>query len=46
MPKKALSGYATERVDTRALQAIYRLKANGNALFVGEQVDVYIEASR
>jgi hypothetical protein len=43
VPKKALSGYATERVDTRALQAIYRLKNSADALFVGAQVDVYIE---
>jgi multidrug efflux pump subunit AcrA (membrane-fusion protein) len=43
VPKKTLSGYATERVDTRALQAIYRLTNRDDALFVGAQVDVYIE---
>ena len=43
VPKRALSGHATERVDTRALQAIYRLTDSGSRLFVGEQVDVYIE---
>src|SRR5205814_4789170 len=43
VPKRALSGYATERVDTRALQAIYRIKENKSSLFVGEQVDVYID---
>jgi HlyD family secretion protein len=42
IPKKSLTGDATERVDTRVLQVIYRFcdpKAN---VFDGQQVDVYI----
>lgn len=44
VPKKSLTGESTERVDTRVLQIIF---AVGNAdfpMFVGQQVDVYIEA--
>jgi HlyD family secretion protein len=44
IPKKSLTGDNTERVDTRVLQIIYRLEDGGLALFVGQQMDVYIEA--
>ncbi|HXH10294.1 MAG TPA: HlyD family efflux transporter periplasmic adaptor subunit [Alphaproteobacteria bacterium] len=43
IPKRALSGQPTERVDTRALQVIYRITSPGPSLFVGQQVDVFIE---
>ncbi|MBB5038076.1 efflux RND transporter periplasmic adaptor subunit [Prosthecobacter dejongeii] len=48
IPKKSLTGDATERVDTRVLQVIYRLqKPASAALFVGQQMDVFIvDASR
>lgn len=43
IPKKSLTGDATERVDTRVLQVIYRLqKPVPAALFVGQQMDVFI----
>lgn len=45
IPKKSLTGDATERVDTRVLQVIYRLQNPVPAsLFVGQQMDVFIAA--
>ena len=44
LPKKSLTGDNTERVDTRVLQAIYAVDARDKALYVGQQVDVFIEA--
>ena len=44
IPKVSLTGASTERVDTRVLQIIYRLKVpEGTSLYVGQQVDVFIE---
>jgi multidrug efflux pump subunit AcrA (membrane-fusion protein) len=44
IPKKSLTGDATERVDTRVLQVIYRLqKPVPAALFAGQQMDVFID---
>ena len=44
VPKKSLTGDSTERVDTRVLQVIFNLKKPaGKTLYVGQQVDVYIE---
>ena len=44
VPKKSLTGDSTERVDTRVLQVIFNLKKPaGITLYVGQQVDVYIE---
>jgi len=42
-PKKALSGFAQERVDTRVMQIIYRVKSAPPNLFVGQQVDLFIQ---
>lgn len=44
LPKKSLTGDSTERVDTRVLQVIYRVDNEALPLFVGQQVDVFIEA--
>jgi multidrug efflux pump subunit AcrA (membrane-fusion protein) len=44
IPKKSLTGDSTERVDTRVLQVIYRVKDPNAPLYVGQQMDVYIEA--
>ena len=44
IPKKSLTGDSTERVDTRVLQVIYRVKDQNDSLYVGQQMDVYIEA--
>lgn len=43
VPKKSLTGDATERVDTRVLQAIYRISDEKAPVYVGQQMDVYIE---
>src|SRR6058998_3951094 len=43
IPKKYLTGDTTERVDTRVLQVIYRVKDLKALLYVGQQMDVYIE---
>jgi hypothetical protein len=43
IPKKSLTGDSTERVDTRVLQIIYRVKDQNAPLYVGQQMDVYIE---
>lgn len=44
VPKRSLTGESTERVDTRVLQAIYAFDPAKMSVFVGQQVDVYIEA--
>ena len=44
LPKKSLTGDSTERVDTRVLQVIYRVEDDALPLFVGQQMDVFIEA--
>jgi HlyD family secretion protein len=45
VPKKSLTGDNTERVDTRVLQVIYAIDTQGQRLFVGQQLDVFIDAS-
>jgi multidrug resistance efflux pump len=45
VPKKSLTGDNTERVDTRVLQVIYAIETGGRRLFVGQQLDVFINAS-
>ncbi len=44
VPKKSLTGDSTERVDTRVLQALYRFDSSKLNAYVGQQMDVYIEA--
>jgi HlyD family secretion protein len=44
VPKRSLTGDSTERVDTRVLQVIYRVEDENLPLFVGQQLDVFIEA--
>lgn len=44
VPKKSLTGDSTERVDTRVLQALYRFDAGQLPIYVGQQMDVFIEA--
>jgi multidrug resistance efflux pump len=43
IPKKSLTGSNTERVDTRVLQVIYAIEDTGAPVYVGQQVDVFIE---
>lgn len=42
-PKKSLTGNSTERVDTRVLQVIYAIDQPNPAVYIGQQVDVYIK---
>jgi HlyD family secretion protein len=44
IPKTALSGSNTERVDTRVVQLVYRFSKNKYPVFAGQLLDVYIEA--
>ena len=46
VPKRSLTGDSTERVDTRVLQVIYRVATDRVPLFVGQQLDVFIDAAR
>lgn len=46
VPKKSLTGTGSERVDTRVLQVIYAVDGTDPGLFVGQQVDVYLDAGR
>lgn len=43
LPKKSLTGDNTERVDTRVLQVIYRFDPPTFPVYVGQQVDVFIQ---
>src|SRR6266567_4174899 len=45
IPKKSLTGDSTERVDTRVLQVIYRIRDGEPSVYVGQQMDVYIDGS-
>jgi hypothetical protein len=42
IPKKSLTGDNTERVDTRVLQVIYELDTTDRPIYVGQQLDVFI----
>lgn len=46
VPKKTLTGSGTERVDTRVLHVIYAIETRDPNLYVGQQVDVYLDASK
>jgi hypothetical protein len=45
VPKKSLTGDNTERVDVRVLQVIYAIDTGGRRLFVGQQLDVFVDAT-
>jgi multidrug resistance efflux pump len=42
VPKRALTGDNTERVDTRVLQVIYAIEPGQPPVYVGQQLDVFI----
>lgn len=44
VPKRSLTGDSFERVDTRVLKVIYSFEAGELPIYVGQQMDVYIEA--
>lgn len=43
VPKRSLTGDNRERVDTRVLQVIYQFEKPDFPMYVGQQVDVFIE---
>ncbi len=45
VPKRSLTGDSTERVDTRVLEVIYSVEREDVPLFVGQQLDVFIDAA-
>jgi HlyD family secretion protein len=44
IPKRSLTGESTERVDTRVLQVIYSFQPGKFPVYVGQQMDVNIDA--
>lgn len=46
VPKRSLTGDSTERVDTRVLQVLYAFDPKGLPVYVGQQLDVYIDAPK
>ena len=46
IPKKSLTGDNTERVDTRVLQVIYALDVSDKPIYVGQQLDVFIDVGK
>lgn len=44
IPKRSLTGESTERVDTRVLQVIFRFPRSRLPVYVGQLMDVFIEA--
>ena len=45
MPKKSLTGASAERVDTRVLQVVFSFDRGDQPIYVGQQMDVYVEAA-
>lgn len=43
-PKRSLTGNSTERVDTRVLQVIYSIDQSQPEVYIGQQLDVFIDA--
>jgi multidrug resistance efflux pump len=46
MPKKSLTGENTERVDTRVLQVLYAIERADHPVYVGQQLDVFIDGDK
>ena len=44
VPKKSLTGASVERVDTRVLQVLFSFEGDRLPVYVGQQMDVFIEA--
>lgn len=45
VPKTSLTGNSNERVDTRTLQVIYRFASGTLPVYVGQQMDVFIDTT-
>ena len=43
VPKKSLTGQSTERTDTRVLQVIYSFEPKKIPVYIGQQLDVFIQ---
>lgn len=43
VPKTSLTGATSEKVDTRVLEVVYRVEATDAPVYIGQQVDVFIE---
>jgi len=43
VPKRSLTGDSSERVDTRVMQAVYSFDRSKLPVYVGQQMDVFIE---
>ena len=46
IPKRSLTGDSAERVDTRVLQIIFQMDRPTTPIYVGQQVDVFIQRSQ
>jgi hypothetical protein len=44
LAKRSLTGDIAERVDTRVLELVYSFDPDGLPVYIGQQVDVFIEA--
>ena len=44
IPKRSLTGDSTERVDTRVLQVLYAFDGGKLPIYVGQQMDVFVDA--
>lgn len=44
-PKRSLTNKGNERVDTRVLQVIYALKPGEQTVYVGQQIDVFLNGT-
>jgi hypothetical protein len=44
VPKRSLTGDSTERVDTRVLQVLYAFDGGRLPIYVGQQMDVFVDA--
>jgi HlyD family secretion protein len=44
-PKKSLDGSVVERTDTRTLDVVYKIESSAHSLYVGQQLDVYLESA-
>lgn len=43
IPKQSLTGESTERIDTRVLPIVYQVADSDFELYVGQQIDIFIE---
>lgn len=45
-PKKSLTGSGNERIDTRVLQVLYAIESAPRSVYVGQQIDVYLDSQQ